>query len=79
MQVRLAFSVMVQSDPDMLLIDEVLAVGRRRVSAEVHRRLLPACANEGKTIVLVTHEMGMVERFCHRAMMLSGGDDHAYR
>jgi ABC-type proline/glycine betaine transport system ATPase subunit len=73
MQVRLAFSVMVQSDPDVLLIDEVLAVGDaafQQKCIDVFYRL----RSEGKTIVLVTHEMGLVERFCHRAMKLSGGD-----
>ncbi len=73
MQVRLAFSVMVQSDPDVMLIDEVLAVGDaafQQKCIDVFYRL----RGEGKTIVLVTHEMGLVERFCHRAMMLSGGD-----
>jgi ABC-type polysaccharide/polyol phosphate transport system ATPase subunit len=73
MQVRLAFSVMVQSDPDVMLIDEVLAVGDaafQQKCIDVFYRL----RSEGKTIVLVTHEMGLVERFCHRAMKLSGGD-----
>ncbi len=73
MQVRLAFAVMVQSDPDVMLIDEVLAVGDaafQQKCIDVFYRLRA----EGKTIVLVTHEMGLVERFCHRAMMLSGGD-----
>jgi ABC-2 type transport system ATP-binding protein len=73
MQVRLAFAVMVQSDPDIMLIDEVLAVGDaafQQKCIDVFYRL----RGEGKTIVLVTHEMGLVERFCHRAMMLSGGD-----
>jgi hypothetical protein len=73
MQVRLAFSVMVQSDPDVLLIDEVLAVGDaafQQKCIDVFYRL----RGEGKTIVLVTHEMGLVERFCHRALKLSGGD-----
>src|ERR1700733_6967665 len=73
MQVRLAFSVMVHTDPDVMLIDEVLAVGDaafQQKCIDVFYRL----RGEGKTIVLVTHEMGLVERFCHRAMMLSGGD-----
>lgn len=72
MQVRLAFSVMVQSDPDVMLIDEVLAVGDaafQQKCIDVFYKL----RGEGKTIVLVTHEMSLVERFCHRAMMLSEG------
>ncbi len=73
MQVRLAFSVMVHTDPDVMLIDEVLAVGDaafQQKCLDVFYRL----KNEGKTIVLVTHAMGLVEQFCDRAMMLSDGD-----
>jgi ABC-2 type transport system ATP-binding protein len=72
MQVRLAFSVMVEADADVLLIDEVLAVGDaafQQKCIDVFYRL----REEGKTIVLVTHDMGTVERFCHRAMMLRDG------
>ena len=72
MQVRLAFSVMVESDADVMLIDEVLAVGDaafQQKCLDVFYRL----REEGKTILLVTHDMGMVERFCHRAMMLRDG------
>ena len=72
MQVRLAFSVMVQSDTDILLIDEVLAVG----DAAFQQKCLDvfdSLKREGKTIVLVTHDVGMVERFCHRAMMVRDG------
>jgi ABC-2 type transport system ATP-binding protein len=73
MQVRLAFSIMVHSDPDVMLIDEVLAVGDaafQQKCLDVFHRLKA----EGKTIVLVTHAMGLVEQFCDRAMMLSNGD-----
>jgi ABC-2 type transport system ATP-binding protein len=73
MQVRLAFSVMVQSGADILLIDEVLAVGdaafQQRCLDEFYR-----LRAEGKTIVLVTHDMTMVERFCHRALLLADGE-----
>lgn len=72
MQVRLAFSVMVQSDADVLLIDEVLAVG----DAAFQQKCLDAfyrLREEGRTIVLVTHEMATVQRFCHRAMLLESG------
>src|SRR5947209_17982647 len=73
MQVRLAFSVMVQSGAEILLIDEVLAVGdaafQQRCLDEFYR-----LRSEGKTIVLVTHDMAMVERFCHRALLLADGE-----
>jgi ABC-2 type transport system ATP-binding protein len=73
MQVRLAFSVMVHSEPDVMLIDEVLAVGDaafQQKCLDVFYRL----RTEGKTIVLVTHAMSLVEQFCHRAMMISDGE-----
>ena len=72
MQVRLAFSLMVQSDADVLLIDEVLAVGDaafQQKCFDVFYRL----RDEGRTIVLVTHDMPMIERFCHRALLLEDG------
>jgi len=72
MQVRLAFSLMVHSDAEMLLIDEVLAVG----DAAFQQKCLDvfyALRDEGRTIVLVTHDMPMIERFCHRAMLLENG------
>lgn len=72
MLVRLAFSVMLQSDADILLIDEVLAVGDasfQQKCADAFRGM----KGEGKTIVLVTHDMGTVEEYCHRAMLIDGG------
>lgn len=72
MLVRLAFSVMLQADADVLLIDEVLAVGDaafQQKCADAFYRM----KSEGRTIVLVTHEMAAVEAYCHRAMLLSGG------
>jgi ABC-type sulfate/molybdate transport systems ATPase subunit len=72
MQVRLAFSLMVQSDAEVLLIDEVLAVGdaafQQKCFNEFYR-----LRDEGRTIVLVTHDMTTIERFCHRAMLLERG------
>ena len=72
MQVRLAFSVMIQVDADILIIDEVLAVGDasfQQKCFEVFQRL----RDEGKTIIFVTHDMGAVQRFCDRAMLLERG------
>ena len=72
MQVRLAFSVMVQVDADVLLIDEVLAVGDaafQQKCFDVFFRL----KDEGKTILFVTHDMPAVQRFCDRAVLLEKG------
>jgi len=73
MLVRLAFSVMIQVDADVLLIDEVLAVG----DASFQQKCFDEFARlrrERRTVVLVTHEMGAVERFCDRAMLLEKGE-----
>ena len=73
MHVRLAFSVMIQVDADILMIDEVLAVGDaafQQKCFDVFNRL----REEGRTILFVTHDMGSVRRFCHRAMLLDRGD-----
>jgi ABC-2 type transport system ATP-binding protein len=76
MLVRLAFSTMLQADADILLIDEVLAVGDaafQQKCADTFHEMKGA----GKTIVLVTHEMATVETYCHRAMLIDGGKVHA--
>jgi ABC-type polysaccharide/polyol phosphate transport system ATPase subunit len=73
MHVRLAFSVAVQVDADILLIDEVLAVGDaafQQKCFDVFNRM----RDEGRTILFVTHDMGSVNRFCHRAMLLDRGE-----
>jgi ABC-type polysaccharide/polyol phosphate transport system ATPase subunit len=72
MLVRLAFSVAIQVDADILLIDEVLAVGdvafQQKCYDEFNRM-----KRAGRTIVFVTHDMSAVERFCDRAMLLERG------
>ncbi len=72
MHVRLAFSVAIQVDAEILLVDEVLAVGdaafQQKCFEQFHR--LKA---EGRTILFVTHDMASVERFCDRAMLLERG------
>jgi ABC-type polysaccharide/polyol phosphate transport system ATPase subunit len=72
MHVRLAFSVAIQVDADILLIDEVLAVGDaafQQKCFDVFNRM----RDEGRTIVFVTHDMGSLNRFCHRALLLERG------
>jgi len=72
MHVRLAFSVAIQVDADILLVDEVLAVGDasfQQKCFDVFNRM----RDEGRTIVFVTHDMGTLNRFCHRALLLERG------
>jgi ABC-type polysaccharide/polyol phosphate transport system ATPase subunit len=72
MSVRLAFSVAVQADADVLLVDEVLAVGdasfQQKCFQQFHR-----LRDEGRTIIFVTHDMSSVERFCDRALLMERG------
>jgi ABC-2 type transport system ATP-binding protein len=72
MQVRLGFAVMLQVPGEVLLIDEVLAVGDASFQ-EKCTDSLTALQREGRTIVFVTHSMPMVERYCDRAMLLHRG------
>ena len=72
MHVRLAFSVAIQVDADILLVDEVLAVGDaafQQKCFDVFNRM----RDDGRTIVFVTHDMGALNRFCHRALLLERG------
>jgi ABC-type polysaccharide/polyol phosphate transport system ATPase subunit len=72
MHVRLAFAVAVQADADVLLIDEVLAVGDAAFQQKCYEEF-ERMKRAGKTIVLVTHDMSAVQRFCHRAMLMERG------
>lgn len=73
MRVRLAFSVAVQVDADILLIDEVLAVGDAAFQQKCYEQFA-TMHKEGRTILFVTHDMSAVERFCDRAMLLEKGN-----
>ena len=72
MQVRLAFSIAIRANSNILILDEVLAVGD-----EAFQRKCISVFEQYKarkqTIILVTHDMGVVERFCSRALMLEDG------
>jgi ABC-type polysaccharide/polyol phosphate transport system ATPase subunit len=73
MHVRLAFSVAIQVDAEILLIDEVLAVGDaafQQKCFDVFTRM----REEGRTIIFVTHDMSAITRFCRRAMLLERGE-----
>ena len=72
MAVRLGFSIAAHSDPEVLLVDEVLAVGDEAFS---HRCLEKFAEFEraGKTIVVVSHDLALVAERCRRAIWLDGG------
>ncbi len=72
MLVRLAFSVMIHVDAEILLIDEVLAVGDASFQQKCYDEFERIRAS-GATVLLVTHDMGAVQRFCDRALLLEHG------
>ena len=72
MSVRLGFSVAVQVDADIVLVDEVLAVGDASFQQKCFDEF-GRMKDEGRTILFVTHDMATVERFCDRAMLLERG------
>jgi ABC-2 type transport system ATP-binding protein len=72
MYVRLAFSVAVHVDPDILLVDEVLAVGDEPFQRKCMDRIR-SFQHEGRTIVLVTHGLDLVAEICDRAVVLESG------
>src|SRR5207248_4086009 len=69
MQVRLAFSIAIRAESDILLIDEVLAVGDQSFQEKCFR-YFSKIKKSNKTVIFVTHDMSNVERFCNRVLVL---------
>jgi ABC-type polysaccharide/polyol phosphate transport system ATPase subunit len=76
MYMRLAFSVAVNVDPDILLLDEVLTVGDAKFT-EKSRARMDEFKKQGKTILLVTHDLRAVKNWCHQALWLDRGEVRA--
>jgi len=72
MLIRLAFAVSVNIDPEILIVDEALAVGDAAFQFKCLRRLERLIEN-GTTLLFVSHDLGMVKAFCERAIYLTGG------
>lgn len=73
MYMRLAFAVAINVDADILLVDEVLAVGDQHFQDKCIAKM-KELKEEGKTMVFVTHSLGTVKDFCNRAVWLSNGE-----
>jgi ABC-type polysaccharide/polyol phosphate transport system ATPase subunit len=73
MYVRLGFSVAAHLEADILLLDEVLAVGDAAFQAKCHKRI-DDLKEEGRTIVFISHDLGSVEKICDRALLLERGE-----
>ena len=74
MQVRLAFSVAIKAQGDILVLDEVLAVGDEAFQRKCDSFFTEIRKDPTKTVILVTHDMNAVKRYCTRAMMISDGE-----
>ncbi|KJL21532.1 ABC transporter ATP-binding protein [Microbacterium azadirachtae] len=72
MFVRLAFAVAIHTDPDVLLVDEVLAVGDEAFQRKCMERIAQF-RSEGRTIILVSHSASQVQELCDRAVVLKDG------
>jgi len=72
MFLRLAFAVAVHTEPDVFLVDEILAVGDEPFQRKCLARI-EALREQGRTLVIVSHDLGMVERLCDRGIVLAGG------
>ena len=72
MQVRLAFAVAAHLEPDILLVDEVLAVGDVAFQRKCMGKM-SSVAQEGRTILFVSHNMAAIQNLCHRGIIVQGG------
>ena len=72
MQMRLAFSTAVQVDPDVLILDEVFAVGDLNFQKKCFNKIMDF-KKSGKSIIFVSHDMAPIKNFCDRAMFLNSG------
>lgn len=73
MYVRLAFAVAAHLEPEILLIDEVLAVGDAQFQKKCLGKMEDVSAKEGRTVLFVSHNMGAITRLCQRGVLLDSG------
>ncbi|MCL2095027.1 ABC transporter ATP-binding protein [Candidatus Saccharibacteria bacterium] len=73
MQVRLAFSVAIRAKSDILILDEVLAVGDEAFQRKCNEYFEQIRRDRNQTVILVTHSMGSVQKYCNKAMMIRDG------
>ena len=74
MYVRLAFSVAAHMDPDILIVDEVLAVGDAEFQKKCLGKMEEVTKQNGRTILFVSHNMSAIEKLCNRCILLDSGN-----
>ena len=77
MYVRLAFAVAAHLEPEILVVDEVLAVGDRGFQAKCLDKMQSDSNKEGKTVIFVSHQLEAVRALCQRGILLNGGNVQA--
>jgi ABC-type polysaccharide/polyol phosphate transport system ATPase subunit len=73
MQVKLAFAVATSIESEILIIDEVLAVGDLAFQRKCFERMESLIKNQGRTVIIVSHNLRQIERICRRAILLDSG------
>jgi len=73
MYVRLAFSVAAHMEPEILIVDEILAVGDAAFQNKCIGKMDEVSVHEGRTVLLVSHNIGVINRLCKRAILLKAG------
>src|SRR5262249_32232547 len=74
MYVRLAFAVAAHMEPNILVVDEVLAVGDAEFQKKCLGKMGEVARHEGRTVLFVSHNMAAIQALCHRAMLLQRGE-----
>ncbi len=76
MYVRLAFAVAAHLEPEILVVDEVLAVGDAEFQKKAIGKMQDVSTNEGRTVLFVSHNMASIEKLCTKAIILQNGNIH---
>ena len=74
MYVRLAFAIAAHLEPDILIIDEVLAVGDAEFQKKCLGKMEDVAKNQGRTVLFVSHQLGMVRTICNKGVVLKSGN-----
>jgi len=78
MYVRLAFAVAAHLEPEILIIDEVLAVGDAEFQKKCLGKMKDVSVNGGRTVLFVSHNMGAISALCDKALLMQFGEVHSY-
>jgi lipopolysaccharide transport system ATP-binding protein len=76
MYVRLAFAVAAHLEPEILMVDEVLAVGDAQFQTKCLGKMQHIAKSEGRTVLFISHNMSAVRSLCHKAIVLEKGEKH---